>query len=273
MVYRYPPEVHEFVKAHCREMSDTELAPACNEACGTAFTPRSIKAFRSNHGYKNGLPKSLSSEEWERRNYPPGTVDFIRENSWGVSSAEMAKKVNEKFGTHFTPGSMKQFRASHGIKSGVTGWFRKGREPGNKGKKLEEYLSPERAAEVRAKMAPTQFKTGNKSWNLLPVGSVVVSCIGYKMRKKQMGGPWNERWELYHRWVWEQHNGPVPDGFLVTFRDGDRMNCDISNLMLVTPQENHMMNTKRLRSSDPELTDAGLKVAKLILRTKELRKK
>ena len=49
-----------------------------------------------------------------------------------------------------------------------------------------------------------------------------------------------------HREVWQHHNGPIPKGFHVHHRDGDRTNNDISNLELLRAGE-HM----RHHASDP----------------------
>lgn len=237
MIWSYPPEVHAFVKENCTKMRDAALAEACNKALGTNFTPARMKAFRGNHGYRNGLPNHMTKEEYMEKAYPRGMYAYIRDNSWGVSSKEMAEKVNEIFGTDFTPGMIKQFRQRHGIKSGVTGWFRKGRSPGNKGKKLEEYLGPERAAKVKERLRATMFKKGDRPMNEMPVGTITVNSEGYKIRKRQMEGTQWERWEPLHRAVWEEHNGPIPEGMCITFKDGDRLNCDISNLMMVSRGE------------------------------------
>jgi hypothetical protein len=40
-----------------------------------------------------------------------------------------------------------------------------------------------------------------------------------------------------HHVVWEEHNGPIPRGHKVCFRDGDRLNCAIRNLFLLTDAE------------------------------------
>jgi hypothetical protein len=42
---------------------------------------------------------------------------------------------------------------------------------------------------------------------------------------------------LKHRYVWEQANGPIPDGHNIAFRDGNRQNCDLSNLYLISREE------------------------------------
>ena len=263
MIYSYPQEVHDLVKENCTKLRDPELAALVNEKCGTEFTASKMKNFRSNHGYKNGMGHGLSKEEYMARTYPAGMYEYIRDNSWGVPSKEMAERCNEKFGTSWTATGMKQFRQRHGIKSGETGWFQKGHAPGNKGKKLEEYVGPERAAEIKKRIAATQFKKGERPFNELPVGSVVVNSDGYKLRKKQMTGTLWERWEFLHRSVWEEHNGPIPEGMMVTFKDSDRLNCDISNLMLVTKGQNAVMTRKGYRSEDPEITEAGAALAAL----------
>ena len=273
MVYRYPPEVHEFVKQNAPKMRDKELARECNKALGTSFTARKMKAFRGNHGYKNYKKQWTKEEYWQHQTrYPQGMYEFIRDNSWGVSSKEMAEMVNERFGMEWTATGIKQFRQRHGIKSGVTGWYQKGHAPGNKGKKLEEYVGEERAAEIKRRIAPTQFKKGEAPMNELPVGSIVVNSQGYKLRKRQMNGTLWERWEFLHRAVWVENYGPIPDGMMVIFRDNDRLNCDISNLTLVSKSENAALNKLGLRSEDPDLTDAGINLVKLRLAVKNRRR-
>ena len=271
---KYPPEVHEFIKANTPKMRDRELAVACNEALGTHFTASSLKSFRGNYGYRNNLKQWSKEEYWKyQTKYPQGMYEFIRDNSWGVSSKQMAEMCNEKFGTNWTQTGMKQFRQRHGIKSGETGWFQKGHAPGNKGKKLEEYVGEERAAEIKKRIAPTQFKKGQSPHNEYPIGTVIVNSQGFKLRKRQMEGTLWERWEFLHRAVWMEHNGPIPEGMMVIFRDGNRLNCDISNLTLISKTENAALNKLGLRSEDPDLTDAGINLVRLRFAVKAARKK
>ena len=42
-----------------------------------------------------------------------------------------------------------------------------------------------------------------------------------------------EHWMPKGRWVWEQANGPIPDGHVVAYVDGDPSNCDLDNLECV----------------------------------------
>lgn len=271
-IYKYPQEVHEFVREHSEGVRNQDLADMCNAALGTSFTTSSMRAFRHNHGYKSGLGKWSSEEYWKyQKKYPPGMFEFVRDNSWGVSSKRMAEMVNERFGTDFTPQRMKCFRARNKIKSGETGWYQKGHEPATKGKTLEEICKndPEKIAKVRS----TQFKKGQKANNELPLGTVVVNTDGYKLRKKSMTGDLWDRWEPLHRAVWEEHNGPIPPGMIVSFRDNNRLNCDIDNLMLITKGENSALTRLGYRSEDPDLTDVGLNVIRLRNAVEEKRKK
>jgi len=264
MIYKYPDEIEDFVREWSPKMRDQELAAKVNETFGTDFTPGRMKAYRGNHGIRN-YKKQLSKEEyWKyQTKYPEGMYEYIRDNSWGVSSKEMAERVKEIFGYEMTPTCMKQFRQRHGIKSGVTGWYQKGHPPGNKGKKLEEYVGEERAAEIKKRISATQFKKGDRPVNEMPVGTIVVSSDGYKLRKKQMEGTIWERWEFLHRAVWEEHNGPIPEGMMITFKDSNKLNCDIDNLMMITKGENSALTRYGYRFEDPDLTEAGLAVVRL----------
>lgn len=261
MIWKYGQDVHDLVREWSPKLRDRELAELVNEKCGTEFTESRMKAFRANHGYTN--MKQWSKEEyWKyQKKYPQGMYEYIRDNSWGVSSREMAEKVKELFGYEMSPSAMKQFRQRHGIKSGVTGWYQKNHTPGTKGKTLEEicHNDPEAIARARA----TQFKKGQKPKNEMPVGTVVINSAGYKLRKRAMEGTLWERWEFLHRAVWEEHNGKIPEGMMVSFKDSDKLNCDISNLMLITKGENGALTRYGYRFDDPDLTETGLAIVRL----------
>lgn len=272
MVYRYSPEVHEFVKANAPKMRDRMLAEECNKALGTHFTESTIKAFRGNHGYRNGKKQWTKEEYWQyQTRYPKGMYEFIRDNSWNVSSKDMANMVNERFGTYFTPSGMKQFRQRHGIRSGVTGWYQKGHPPGTKGKTIEEICKhdPAKLERVRA----TQFKKGSRPKNEMPIGTITRTTEGYLIRKKQMEGSQWERWEFLHRAVWEEHNGSVPEGMVITFKDGNKENCDISNLILVSRGEMAVMAKNGYRFEDPDLTETAVNVVRLKIKANKIRRK
>ena len=107
--------------------------------------------------------------------------------------------------------------------------FVKGQEPPNKGKRIEEFMSKEGIE----RSSRTRFQPGQLPHNTQPVGHERVSKDGYIYIKVSM----TEKMVLKHRYVWEQANGPIPDGHNIAFRDGDRTNCQLDNLYLISRED------------------------------------
>jgi hypothetical protein len=68
------------------------------------------------------------------------------------------------------------------------------------------------------------------------------------------------------------HFGPLPKDFVIIFRDGNKLNCRIDNLLLATRNELLTMNQKGLYSDDPDLIEFGLNTAKLIMKYNSVKK-
>lgn len=113
--------------------------------------------------------------------------------------------------------------------------FSKGMKSYNKGMKQEDYMTPEAIERTKA----TRFKKGNVPHNTKWDGAERISKDGYVEVRVKMGV-----YKFKHIIVWESHHGPVPDGFIVTFKDGDRSNFDINNLTAISMQENMLCNSK-----------------------------
>lgn len=129
--------------------------------------------------------------------------------------------------------------------------FVRGQESHNKGKKMPPH--------VYEKAKATMFKKGNRPHNAVPIGTEVIRDDGYHQTK--VGEP--NKWILTHILIWQQAYGDVPEGCLVSFKDGNRDHIELSNLFMETRAEHADMNRLGLRSSIPEYTEAGLNVAKL----------
>jgi hypothetical protein len=191
--------------------------------------------------------------------FPPDVRDFIAEHNWGKSAAEMTELINATFGTAYTVGQIKNYRSRNHLDSGLTGYFEKGHTPYNKGVKR---------GNIYPGMMATQFKKGGVPPNHRPVGSERVNVDGYLERK--VAEP--KTWRMVHVINWEAVNGPVPEGHVVIFKNGDKTNTDVSNLLLVTRAELARMNQKGLISANPEQTEVGQNIARLILATAKRKK-
>lgn len=121
--------------------------------------------------------------------------------------------------------------------------FKKGSIPPNKGKKM----SPE----IYEKVKETMFKKGNSPVNHREVGSERINVDGYIEIK--VAEP--NRWRLKHRLIWEQHNGIIPEGCNVQFKNHNTLDCRIENLYLISKSE-QMRNENSLMARYPkELRD------------------
>jgi len=119
-------------------------------------------------------------------------------------------------------------RMKHGDTKGLKTRFIKGHIPANKGKKM----SPE----LKKKLQHTFYKKGNLPANTLYNGAITI--------RKDKRGILNKfirlalsKWEYLSRYIWEQHNGKIPRGYNIIFKDADTMNCNIDNLELLSNAE------------------------------------
>jgi hypothetical protein len=156
---------------------------------------------------------------------------FLRDNYEQFSSREIAEKLGKaKCAVKNRVHTLGLKLSDEIIKERCR--FRKGHESWNKGMK---------GLQIGGKA--TQFKKGNKPHNTHPVGVIVVRNhrkSGEKYKMISFGG--EKRMQLYHRYVWEQHNGPIPKAHIIGFKDGDTLNCDIKNLYCLSKQDNARRN-------------------------------
>jgi hypothetical protein len=136
--------------------------------------------------------------------------------------------------------------------------FKKGQISHNKGKKM----SPEAYEKVKKSM----FKPGQIPSNSKPIGyeriCPVDKIIFIKVSER---GPMVSK----SRYIWEQNNGPIPKGKVVSFKDGNRLNCDIDNLFLTTQEEIMLRNSLH---NYPELRDVNRLIKKLKKRIQDAEK-
>lgn len=121
--------------------------------------------------------------------------------------------------------------------------IKKGNIPANKGIKQSNYMSPEMIERTKA----TRFKKGQIPHNAIGFkdGDIVIrhshkkrNCPPYKWIRIGKG-----KWEMYHVYLWKQHNGQIPDGHIIVFKDKNTMNVIIENLDCITKKENMMRNS------------------------------
>ncbi len=244
---RTPPEVLEFIRSNVAGLTAKELAERLNSALGVAYSAEQIRTLKVSYNLKSGrrgVPAGRPSKV-----YPSEIQSFIQKNHIGVSSKKMAGLLNAAFGTSYTAGQIKAYYESHGINSGVTGRFQKGHVPANNARK--GYCAPG--------CEKGWFPKGNIPTNHKPVGSErIEKKDGYVLIKTAEPNIYRQK----HIVVWEQAYGPVPEGHVVTFIDGDKYNLRLANLRLITKAENATLNFYGVRGPSEELLELGLLVVK-----------
>ena len=149
------------------------------------------------------------------------TISKVYNTAWGAKVKKSAEYM-------LTPASGRIIEPS------IPNQFKPGHTPHNKGKQMD--------AEIYEKVAPTMFKKGNKPHNTKAVGAINI-------RLDTQGRPYqyikikDSQWELLQRHVWTKANGEIPRGSVVIFLDGNYLNCELTNLKVITRKENMARNT------------------------------
>lgn len=183
-------------------------------------------------------------------------IAFLTEN-YKNPEKTLLDMFNKKFNANMTPSSLSNYKHKLGLQSGLKGGqFQKGQHSFNKGKKWDEFMSKE----GQANSLRTCFKEGHIPQNHRPVGSERVNVYGYIEVKVEEP----RKWKLKHRVIWESVNGAIPKGFNCVFLDGNKLNCSIENLTLISKSTNATMNKLGLFKSDKDLTNSGIAYANLL---------
>jgi hypothetical protein len=163
--------------------------------------------------------------------------DFLRENYTKIPCKRMAKMLGRTEGTArqrlkllgitIPPECIQKFRNES--------YFKKGQSPINKGKTWNEFMSKK----GRKNSRKTCFKKGQLALNKKPLGSMRITKNGYLEVKILEPN----KWQAYHRLMWEETFGPIPKGGVVRFVTSDKMNVQPFNLELIDRKKNMKANT------------------------------
>ena len=188
--------------------------------------------------------------------YSKNEIEYLREISHGKYNNEITKLFNKKFGLNLKESQIRSVRKNYGIKSGLTGRFKRGEEPWNKGKKMPGLSNS------------GTFKKGHTPSNIRKVGDRRINRCGYyEIKVKEPG-----TWKLEHRVIYEKNFGKIKKNYVIVFLDNNKQNLEINNLICISKSIHAIMNNRRWYSSNPEITKSRIILAK-ILKSKTSKKK
>lgn len=165
--------------------------------------------------------------------------------------------------------NLKRLCNRKGWNTGRTGQFPKGNVSHNKGKKGQCAPGSEKG----------WFKKGRMPHNHRGAGHERIdNKDGYVVMIVDEKNPWTgaaTRPVHKHRYLWEKQNGPIPDGHVLKYLDGDKTNTDPSNWELI-PQGMLPRLSGRWRlgydQAEPEVRPTIMAVAKLEHQLREAKK-
>ncbi|MEO0496288.1 MAG: HNH endonuclease signature motif containing protein [Pseudomonadota bacterium] len=166
--------------------------------------------------------------------YNEAELAFIKANST-LPRAQMTERFNERFGRKVKQSNLHALCKRNRWLTGRTGCFASGNEPMNKGKKMP----------YNANSAANHFKPGHLPHNTKNLGHERLCKDGYVLVSVAQRNPhtgYNRCHVHKHRWLWEQQNGKVPDGYCLKCLDGDKTNTDPSNWQAIPRAVNARLN-------------------------------
>jgi hypothetical protein len=190
--------------------------------------------------------------------YSAEQLAFLKNTYQLHNAVETTALFNEKFNQDKTVGKIKACFKNHGITCGRTGHFTKGGESWNKGMK---------GLDLGGRSHETRFKKGDKPKNLREIGSErICKKDGYILIKVNEKNPHtNALTRFKHKQivVWEQHHGRIPEGHIVRFLDGNKLNCEPDNLTLVSMALHLHLNRFGYNDYPDELKESAMALCKL----------
>ncbi len=142
--------------------------------------------------------------------------------------SEYAAAFAVRFGRDVSATNLHALRKRKGWKTGRTGHFAKGEAPHNKG-----VPCPPGVGGRHPNARRNQFRKGDLPHTFRGAGHERIDDKdGYVVMIVAETNPWTgaaTRPVLKHRYLWEQVNGPLPDGHCLKCLDGDKTNTDPEN--------------------------------------------
>lgn len=182
-------------------------------------------------------------------------IAWLRQQYMTMARSQLLAAFNSHFGCLITASQLRGAMGNYNIRQHVrTGRFVPETQPWNKG--VTGYMGANR----------TSFRKGNKPHNTRHLWHERVGKDGYVEIQVPERNPYTgypTRYKQKHVWIWEQTHGKRPKGCAIVFRDGNRSNFDLDNLILVTRRELLVLNQLNYKGSPDELKPTLLQLAKM----------
>lgn len=227
-MHKYTEKEVEFLRVNHKAYSLVDLTREFNDEFGLNQTNSAIRNALAKRGLRSGR-KSGYKKGYKPLPYTHEQIEFIEEEYKRFTTPELTLKFNEHF---------QQDRTEHAIRSAI---------------KRHEIVCIRKRG-----MSPREVKALGYERICSQTGSIMV-----KIDEPDPYMSSKTRHRHKHKVIWEEVNGPMPDGHCLRFLDGDKMNCKLENLGLFTRGENMHLNHLGFNNAPDELRETIILVAKL----------
>lgn len=261
----YFDEHIEFLKSGYLRMNTRNLTRAFNEKFGMDKPESAIKTIIYKKKMRCGRKGNERLIEDRYTLLTKDQAEFVKDAYKKMPIPDVTSALNKHFGTEFGENQIEAYINNHGLKSGRTGQFKKGSKPWNTGTKGQGLTKANSGAfkkgNVPARTRPMFAERKNK--DKLTEIKVPIPHPGKKTETQFMPK---------QRWIYEQHFGPIPPGYVVSFRDGNRENFSPDNLMLLSRAELIKLNQNNYREMPANLKPSVFALSKLQAQVSQKRK-
>ncbi|WBJ96710.1 HNH endonuclease signature motif containing protein [Shewanella sp. MTB7] len=270
---RYSVEMLDFIKLNYKTMEINHLTIVFNQRFNLDKTPYQIRRVIANNKFINDLnwrapkskksvPSSVTIEqlassvrieqlassvriEQLASSVRIEQLAFIAETYLVYRAVDIPKLFYQQFGIHKTYQQIKSLINRNGIRSGRL-WHSK---PG-----------------VVLKASSSTFKKDRFPHNHLPIGRFRVTNTGFPQYKIADPNIWVNESTL----VWEAHHGDIPEGMSIYYKDGNRLNPRLDNLVVANKCEGGYLTALGLKSAPDEFKESVVIMAKINAKISEL---
>ena len=249
---KYTEEHVNYLREIAEGRWNEEIRDMFNAKFNMNVTASAISSLKAKNKISSnvGTAKPQYTEEHE---------EYIREIATTRSNKEVTEMFNKKFNQDRSNRAIRCLKNKLGIRTSYKNVWEKGNVPWNKGKK--GYMGANK----------TSFKKGEFAPNRVPIGSERITKDDY-IQVKIKDGKLQQNWRGKHILIWEEKNGPLPEGHAIIFGDKDNRNFDIDNLICVSRKQLLGLNTHDLIQEDAELTRIAVNIVDINYRINELSK-
>lgn len=178
----------------------------------------------------------------KNKNYTIEQLEWLKRVRKKTRNPQLTQKFNAKFGTNISPETLTALCLRNGWVCELPRGREFGHTPWNKG--------------IKTGITPVGcFKKGRANPKKKPIGSEIRRSKQTAIKVAETGD-FACDYILKSRYIYQQHFGAIPRGYVIRHKDGNALNFDIDNLEAISGRENALLNKLGFQHEPDELKPA-----------------